>query len=96
MPPPPSPPAPWDNFLDELDRLIDEPFEFHCIGGFATIAAYGLPRSTNDLDYSSLVPCYRTRDLQDLAGEGSRLAKSIRFICIMSESRVCQNATWKD
>ena len=33
------------------------------------------PRSTNDLDYFSLIPCNRIRDIQDLAGEGSALAR---------------------
>lgn len=58
----------------ELDALLDEPVELHCIGGFATVAAYGLKRSTNDLDYFTLVPFNRLLDLEKLAGEGSRLA----------------------
>jgi len=68
-------PSPWKEFLEELDDLLDEPIELHCIGGFAVVAAYGLPRSTNDLDYFSLVPCNRVRDLQEIAGEGSTLAR---------------------
>lgn len=43
------PPPQWAAFLKELDSLLDEPVELHCIGGFAAVAAYGLPRSTNDL-----------------------------------------------
>ncbi|MBZ5539836.1 MAG: hypothetical protein LAN61_04860 [Acidobacteriia bacterium] len=65
-------------FLEELDGLLSEPFEFHCIGGFAIVAAYGLPRSTNDLDYFSLVPYNRARDLQEIAGEGSPLARKYK------------------
>jgi hypothetical protein len=68
-------PQPWAVFLRELDGLLDEPFEFHCIGGFAAVVAYGLPRSTNDLDYCSLIPCNRIPDIQRLAGEGSHLAR---------------------
>jgi|SRR6266849_5719091 len=66
---------PWTDFLDELDSLLDEPVQFHCIGGFAVVAAYRLPRGTNDLDYYSLVPANRARDLQEIAGEGSPLAR---------------------
>ena len=71
----PEPPQPWAGFLRELDGLLDEPFEFHCIGGFAAVVAYNLPRSTNDLDYFSLIPCNRMQDIQELAGEGSPLAR---------------------
>lgn len=71
----PNLPSPWKEFLDELDCLLDEPVELHCIGGFAVVAAYGLPRSTNDLDYFSIVPCNRLPDLERIAGEGSALAR---------------------
>jgi hypothetical protein len=65
----------WPAFLEELDTLLDEPIQFHCVGGFAVVAEYGLPRSTNDLDYYTLVPANRIRDLQEIAGEGSPLAR---------------------
>jgi|SRR5215831_3885226 len=67
--------SPWREFLNELDGVLTEPVELHCIGGFAIVAAYGLARSTNDLDYFSLVPCNRVHDLQGIAGEGSALAR---------------------
>jgi Nucleotidyltransferase of unknown function (DUF6036) len=66
---------PWSGFLEELDDLLDEPFEFHCIGGFAVVVEYGLPRGTNDLDYFTLVPANRITELEKLAGEGSDLAR---------------------
>ena len=66
---------PWSGFLEELDNLLDEPFEFHCIGGFAVVVQYGLPRGTNDLDYFTLVPANRIAELEELAGEGSDLAR---------------------
>jgi len=69
------PPSPWREFLKELDTLLDEPFELHCIGGFAVVVGYGLPRSTNDLDYRTAVPYNRVNDLQQIAGPGSALAK---------------------
>ncbi len=67
--------SPWREFLQELDALLDEPITLHCIGGFAVVAGYGLPRSTNDLDYRSLVPQNRIHDLQEMAGPGSALAR---------------------
>jgi Nucleotidyltransferase of unknown function (DUF6036) len=70
--------SPWAEFLEELNGLLDEPFELHCIGGFAVVVGYGLPRATNDLDYRSLVPRNRVHDLQGLAGPGSSLARKHR------------------
>ena len=67
--------SPWAEFLAELDGLLDERFELHCIGGFAVVVGYGLPRATNDLDYRSLVPYNRINDLQGVAGPGSALAR---------------------
>jgi hypothetical protein len=49
-------PKPWSAFLDDLDFVLGEPFQLHCIDGFAAVVGYGLPRSTNDLDYRALVP----------------------------------------
>jgi Nucleotidyltransferase of unknown function (DUF6036) len=66
---------PWAGFLDELDELLDDTFELHCVGGFAIVAAYGLPRSTNDLDYFTLIPFNRVQDLERIAGHGSALAR---------------------
>lgn len=74
-------PLPWAAFLRELDGLLDRRFELHCIGGFAAVAAYDLPRSTNDLDYYSLVPWNRARNLEQIAGEGSLLARKHR-VCL--------------
>lgn len=68
-------PSPWGQFLTELDALLDEPVELHCIGGFAVVAGYGLPRGTNDLDYRTLVPYNRINELQRLAGPDSDLAQ---------------------
>jgi hypothetical protein len=31
------PPEPWRSFFDELDRLLPEPVELRCFGGFALI-----------------------------------------------------------
>ena len=75
----PNLPSPWAKFLDDLDTLLDEPFELHCIGGFAVVSAYGLPRSTNDLDYRTLFPHNRIPELQQMAGPGSALAKKYKL-----------------
>jgi hypothetical protein len=71
-------PFPWVKFLDELDGLLDERFDLHCIGGFAVVAAYGLPRSTNDLDYRALAPFNRLLELQRIAGPGSKLDRKYK------------------
>ena len=71
-------PSPWKQFLEELDSLLDAPVQLHCIGGFAVVAAYGLPRSTNDLDYVTLIPYDRVPELEALAGEGSHLARKYK------------------
>lgn len=68
------PASPWKGFLEQLDSLLTEPVKLHCIGGFA-VAAYGLPRSTNDLDYFSIEPYNCAAELETLAGQGSALAR---------------------
>ena len=74
----PNLPQPWASFLEELDDLLDERFEIHCIGGFAAVVAYNLPRSTNDLDYFTLTPHNRMRDIERLAGRGSPLERKYK------------------
>jgi hypothetical protein len=71
-------PSPWGEFLGELDALLDEPIELHCIGGFAVVAGFGLRRGTNDLDYRTLVPYNRINDLQQIAGPRSDLARKYK------------------
>jgi len=90
---PPDLSSPWKRFLEELDRVLGVPVELHCIGGFAVVAAYGLPRSTNDLDYFSLEPRNYARELQELAGEGSPLARKHKVHVHHAASQRCQKAT---
>ena len=47
---------PWLSFLTELDATLDEPADFHCIGGFVVSQHYGLGRETADLDVLSVFP----------------------------------------
>jgi hypothetical protein len=71
--------SPWKEFLEELDSLLTEPVKLDCIGGFAVVAAYGLPRSTNDLDYFSIEPYDCAAQLETVAGQGSALARKHKF-----------------
>ena len=71
-------PPPWSAFLRDLDVLLPEPVELHCIGGFALVAGYGYARATNDLDYRTLVPFHFLAGLQKLAGAGSLLHRKHR------------------
>jgi hypothetical protein len=74
-------PSPWSEFLTDLDALLDEPIQLHCIGGFAIVMGYGLPRNTNDLDYRTLIPYNRINDLQEMAGAGSTLSRKHK-VCL--------------
>lgn len=67
--------SPWKEFLEELDSLLTESVKLHCVGGFAVVAAYGFPRSTNDLDYFSIEPYQCAAELENLAGQGTALAR---------------------
>jgi hypothetical protein len=61
-------PSPWNDFLKELDNILTEPLELHCIGGFILVYFYGLPRTTGDIDYYTAIPA--NTNLDELAGEG--------------------------
>ncbi len=67
-------PSPWDRFLEELDGLLREQVQVHCIGGFVVSLFYGLPRPTADVDYFAALPSASVGDLQALAGPDSMLA----------------------
>jgi hypothetical protein len=40
-------PSPWKDFLGEIDKALGEPLKIHCIGGFALVFYYGIPRTTD-------------------------------------------------
>ena len=48
-------PSPWKEFLSEIDSMLTEPLDLHCIGGFVVCYFYGLARTTGDLDYYTAV-----------------------------------------
>jgi hypothetical protein len=64
-------PSPWKEFLTELNRMLKEPLELHCIGGFVFAHFYGLPRTTGDIDYCTAVPA--NFNLDEVAGQDSPL-----------------------
>lgn len=66
-------PEPWQSFWKEIDEIITEPVEFHCLGGFVITLLYGLERSTADVDVISVIPRYSTDELIEKAGKGSQL-----------------------
>lgn len=68
-------PSPWDKFLTEVDGLLPEPVELHCLGGFVVVALYGFPRPTSDIDLLSVCPSNQAEYLQEIAGKGSKLHK---------------------
>lgn len=72
---PPDIPPPWDAFLNELDRSLEEPVELHCLGGFVLTMLYGLRRPTADVDVLVVRPPI---NLDPLAGRGSPLHKKHR------------------
>ena len=68
-------PAPWSEFLAELDAALEAPVELHCLGGFVVCAQYGLPRPTNDIDYVAAIPRQAIAELDRLAGVESPRAR---------------------
>jgi len=67
------PAGPWRGFLAEADRLLSNRIDLHCIGAFALVLAYGLPRATADIDVIGVVPHFAAAELTKLAGKGSPL-----------------------
>lgn len=72
---PPEPPSPWREFLSGVDAALGEAVTLHCLGGFVMAMRHGLPRPTNDLDFVEIAPHDGLRALQDIAGQGSALAR---------------------
>ncbi|MGH7397841.1 MAG: DUF6036 family nucleotidyltransferase [Candidatus Rokuibacteriota bacterium] len=68
-------PAPWGEFLSEIDGALEAPVTLHCLGGFVGAICYGLARTTNDLDYLEIAPMSARTALERLAGRQSALAR---------------------
>ncbi len=71
-------PTPWAEFLEGLNALLHEQVQLHCIGGFVASYFYGLPRTTGDIDYNSVLSVYSVNDLQEMAGPESALARKYK------------------
>ncbi len=71
---PEDPPEPWKSLLDDVDYAAAAEIAIHCIGGFALEIAYGLSRSTIDLDFLAVSPPAQDEFLERVAGRGSALA----------------------
>jgi len=68
----------------EVDALLTQPLELHCIGGFAINIRYGFPRTTGDIDFCSLAPLEEHDYLIQIAGPGSELHRKYHlcFHCV--------------
>jgi hypothetical protein len=73
------PKEPWLSFLQELDNCLSEPVTLHCCGGFAMTEFYGSMRSTEDVDYLSLVPVSIGNTIESVSGRGSWLFKKYKL-----------------
>lgn len=73
-----SPSEPWRSFLDDLDARLDQPADFHCIGGFAISQYFGFARETADLDVLSIAPLPMRTTIAAVAGHGSALHEKHR------------------
>jgi hypothetical protein len=58
-----------------VDAQLQRQVTLHSIGGFVLTTLYGLPRTTDDLDYISVLPPDAYAAIDEIAGPGSRLAK---------------------
>lgn len=73
-----APAEPWRSFLSDLDALLDQPADLHCIGGFAISQYYGFARETADLDVLSVAPHAMRTTIAAAAGQGSALHRKHR------------------
>lgn len=66
-------PEPWKSFFTAIDENLKDETRLEILGGFVITVIYGAKRSTADVDVVSVVPNTQTRNLIEIAGEGSRL-----------------------
>ncbi len=84
-----APKEPWLSFLNDLDCRVEHPLELHCIGGFAVVQAYGLHRTTADIDVIGVVPFDSDQGLIEIAGKESALRGKHRiYLDIVTASSV--------
>ena len=71
-------PEPWKSFFSEIDAVLSEEVELHCLGGFVMTVLYGMERPTSDVDVLPIGSNSAFESLIDLAGEGSKLHKKYK------------------
>ena len=65
------PSQPWRSFLSDLDGLVDQITDLHCIGGFAISQYFGFARETADLDVLAIAPLPERAVIIAVAGKQS-------------------------
>jgi hypothetical protein len=66
------PPEPWRSFFAEVDARLAEDVQLHCCGGFVVTQAYGVARTTSDVDFLGVVPNVWSH-VTGIGGKGSAL-----------------------
>jgi hypothetical protein len=66
-------PEPWLAFLLDIDALVDEEVNLHCLGGFVVAEVFGLGRATADFDVLSIAPANVGKQVLQAAGRGGSL-----------------------
>jgi len=69
---------PWLSFLHAVDRALSGPTDIHCFGGFVVAEYYGLSRPTADVDVIQARGAATLRELAQVGGRGTPLAKQHR------------------
>jgi hypothetical protein len=73
-----APAEPWRSFLSDLDILLGQPADLHCIGGFTISQFFGFDRETADLDVLNIAPQPMRALIAEVSGRGSSLHKKHR------------------
>lgn len=84
---------PWNFFFADIDNVLSESIELHCLGGFAMTTLYGLARPTAGVDVLPIGSRSVTKQLIELAGEGSPLHKQHRSTSRLLEWQLCLSTT---
>jgi hypothetical protein len=87
------PAEPWFSFLTELDAQLDEPADFHCIGGFVVSQYLGFGRETADLDVLRVIPGQAALRVVEFAARDLPCTRSTGSASTTSESRTTPTTT---
>jgi hypothetical protein len=92
-------PSKWKGFLREIDQLLGDAVEMHCLGGFVLSALYDLPRPTGDVDYIAAMPSSSITELESIAGQGSALSRKhglyLQYVTVADVQRTTQSG-WRN